>query len=171
MIWGAILTLKTLWKMVKNTFSWLSNAIADVYAFLCGIIATFFGYFIPVKDFIHLLLLFFFIDIVFGFWAAKKLRKERFEPRIIWEKTMPRVLLTIILMLMTYMWDTVYSQDTIVTYKWIGWFISGILISSIARNGYKITQWGVFTTIEETIKQKLPKKKQQSEDYKDCHNE
>ncbi|MFO7864381.1 MAG: phage holin family protein [Salinivirgaceae bacterium] len=125
----------------------LSTFINNSYAFLVGIATSVIGYFLPVRDIVHLLILFFMLDVIFGYWAAKKLRGERFSVKIIWRYTMPRMLISLVLILGAFMWDTVYCQEFISTYKIIGWFISGVLLYSIAQNGYKITKWSVFPKI------------------------
>jgi hypothetical protein len=53
------------------------------------------------------------------------------------------------------MWDKVYEQNIVSTYKLIGWFISGVLLYSIAENGYGITNWTVFPKIGELFKSKV----------------
>lgn len=53
------------------------------------------------------------------------------------------------------MWDQVYSQEMVSTYKIIGWFISGVLLYSIAENGYQITKWSVFPKIGNFVSQKV----------------
>jgi len=50
------------------------------------------------------------------------------------------------------MWnDIFYNSSNFATYKLLGGFISGVLLVSIAQNGYKITDWTLFITIAETI--------------------
>ena len=128
---------------------------ANIHALLSGITTAILGYFLPVKDIVHLLILFFLLDVVFGFWAARKIRKERFSVKIIWTHTIPRMLLSIVLITGAYMWDQVYSQEMVSTYKIIGWFISGVLLYSIAENGYQITKWSVFPKIGNFVSQKV----------------
>jgi len=119
----------------------------DVYAFLVGCIISVIGMLLPVKNIVNLLILFFVFDVAFGFWAAKTIRKERFSVKIIWEHTMPRMLISIVLVIGAFLWDEVYKQEFVSTYKIIGWFISGVLLYSIAENGYQITKWSAFTKI------------------------
>jgi multisubunit Na+/H+ antiporter MnhF subunit len=96
---------------------------------------------------VHVLLIFFLLDVIFGYWAARRLRKERFSVKIIWNHTIPRMLISIVLIIGAFMWDNTYNMDMISTYKLIGWFISGVILYSIAENGYKITKWSVFPKI------------------------
>lgn len=145
----------------------------DMYALISGSIASFIGYLLPVKNIVHLLIAFFLIDVVIGYWAAHKIRNERFSVKIIWEHTIPRMLISIILITGAFMWDEVYSQEVISTYKVIGWFISGVLLYSISENGYQITKWSVFPRIGEIINEKVisytgidPEKKEPEETIK-----
>lgn len=133
----------------------LHSALQNAYALVAGLIITVVGYFIPVKDIVHLLILFFILDVVFGYCAARKLRNERFSVKIIWEHTMPRMLISIVLISGAFLWDSVYKQEVVSTYKIIGWFISGVLLYSIAENGYQITKWGVFPKIGSLFRAKI----------------
>jgi phage-related holin len=121
---------------------------------------------LPVKNIVHLLLLFFVLDVIFGYWAARKTRGERFSARIIWRTTMPRMVISMVLILSAFMWDQVYSQDTVATYRLIGWFISGVLLSSIVQNGYRITQWDMLLGLGEIIKQKIGERNKRDEKLK-----
>jgi len=53
------------------------------------------------------------------------------------------------------MWDTVFGQDYVSSYKFVGWFISGVLLFSIAKNGFQITKWEVFNSLGGIIKKKV----------------
>jgi phage-related holin len=157
--------------LFKTVLDALIHMFNDFYAMLSGLALSVLGYFLPVKDIVNLLLLLFIVDVLFGYWAARKLRKERFSVKIIWSHTIPRMLISIILIAGAFLWDTVYNQDVVCTYKVIGWFISGVLLYSIAENGYQITKWSVFPKLAEIIRNKT----QQStgvdiKDEKEAHN-
>jgi len=154
-----------------RTLSWLRDAIENAYTCLTGLFLSIIGYFIPVKNIVHIVLLFFLLDVIFGFWAAKKLRKERFQVSIIWGHTMPRMLISIILILATYMWDNVFQQDYVSSYKFVGWFISGVLLFSIAKNGFQITKWGVFNSIGNIVKKKVEETGEKIEDNESLRRE
>lgn len=129
------------------SFDWLRHTASNAWAMVTGLLASVIGYFLPIKNIVHLVLFFFLLDILFGYWAARMLRRERFSTRIIWQYTMPRILISLVLIISSFMWDTTFSQEYISTYKLIGWFICGILIYSVAKNGYKITNWEMFPLI------------------------
>lgn len=141
--------------MQDSLFHSFTKALVDLFSkcesLIVGFAASVVGYFMPVKDIVNFLLIFFLLDVAFGYWAAHKLRKERFSVQIIWTHTMPRMLISIVLILGAYMWDKTYNQDVVSTYKLIGWFISGVLLFSIAENGYQITRWAVFPNIANLI--------------------
>lgn len=120
-----------------------------------GIAMTAIGFFIPIKNIVHLLIFFFMLDVIFGYLAARKLRGERFSVKIIWNHTIPRMLISLVLILGAFMWDKTYEQDFISTYKLIGWFISGVLLYSIAENGYKITHWYGFLSLKAVFRKKF----------------
>lgn len=137
--------------MQESIFTSIARALRylfhDTYSILVGMTFSFFGYLVPIKNIVHLLIIFFIADVFFGYWAARKIRKEKFSVRIIWEHTIPRMLISIFLITGAFMWDKVYEQELVATYKVIGWFISGVLLYSIADNGYQITKWSIFPKI------------------------
>lgn len=135
----------------------LDTILTNSYAVISGFICATLGYFLPVSNIVGLLLGFFILDIGFGFWAAHKEKNESFSVKIIWEKTVPRMLISVVLILGAFMWDNVYSQDLVATYKVIGWFISGLLLHSIAENGFIITQWSVFKKVSFIFSDKVKK--------------
>ena len=137
--------------MIKSVATMMSN----VYAIFTGIFTSMVGYLVPVKDIVHLLIFFFALDVLFGYLAARKLRQERFSVKIIWEHTMPRMLISIVLIIGAYMWDNVYQQEIVSTHKVVGWFISGVILYSIAENGYQISNWKVFQKIAELLRGKV----------------
>lgn len=137
------------------SFEWLKQITSNCYNVLFGVLMSVAGYFLPIKNIVHVVLFFFMIDVLFGFWAARKLRGERFSVKIIWNHTIPRMVLSIILILIAFIWDTTFNQGFISTYNLFGWFISGVLIYSIAENGYLITSWGVFNKIKGSFSDKI----------------
>ena len=52
-----------------------------IWAALSGLITSALGYFLPVRDIVHLITIFFILDVAFGYWAARKLRGEKFSTR------------------------------------------------------------------------------------------
>jgi len=133
----------------------LSDIAAWVWKTICGSCTAILGYFLPIRDLVHLVILFFILDMLFGYWAARRLRGEKFSTKIVWKTTFPRMLISLILILMAYLWDTTFHQVYLPTYNIIGWFIAGILLFSIAKNGFKITGWQGFAGIENLFRKKI----------------
>lgn len=129
--------------------------IHHCWSFIVGVFMSIIGYLFPIRDIVHLLALFFILDVIFGYWAAKKLRKEPFSAKIIWKTTMPRMVISLVLITGAFMWDSVYNQEFVATYKIIGWFISGVLLASIVQNGYHITNWNLFAFLGDFLKNKI----------------
>ena len=132
-----------------------TDIISTFFSALYGIMAVTFSYLIPIRDIVHFILFLFFWDIVFGAWAANKVFGEKFSVKVIWNKTVPRMLLSIVLVLSCFLWDTVYKQGVFSTHRIIGWFISGMLIWSITVNGYRVTRWNILPRLGEIIKKQL----------------
>lgn len=142
-------------KIVETAGKAVVDLFSNIWAVICGFFAVCLGYFAPVFDIMLLLLFLFALDVVFGYWAAKKLRGEKFSKTIIWKTTMPRLVVSGVLVLIFYMWDMTYKQDFVATYRLVGWFISGIIIYSIAQNGYSVTKWEGFPLLGLFLKKKI----------------
>ena len=134
---------------------WIRGIFIDRNSFLYGIVITVVGYFLPVKNVVHIMLLFFILDVAVGYWAAKKLRAEHFNVKIIWGHTMPRITLSFIMIIASFMLDQEYHQELISIHRIVGFFISGVLLISIAKNGYKITKWSIFQNIGTLVNNQL----------------
>lgn len=133
----------------------ISEILSNFFSAIAGAITVAMSYFLPIKYIVHLLILFFVLDVAFGYWTARKLRGEKFSAKIIWNTTVPRMVLTLVLVLGTFMWDTVYNQEFFSTYKLVGWFISGLLLLSILQNGYKITKWDALPKLTNLLGDKI----------------
>lgn len=166
-------------KIIEDSFNGLATFfLTELSTFLTGVLAAILGFFIPIKDIVHLLIVFFIVDMIFGFLAAKKGKKTkpkynkkgeeidqtRFSTTIIWNTTVPRMTISIILVVACYAWDHVFHQNLVDTFNIVGWFISGILLYSIAENGYYITNWYVLKRLANLLKKKVTKKEDEQSD-------
>lgn len=120
------------------------------------------GYFTPIKNIEHVMLMFFGIDIIYGYLASKKIakklgKKPMFSTKIIWEKTVPRATLSTVLLLGAYMIDKETHQEWIHFDSIIGWFICGLLLVSILENGYIVTEWRTIPLLDKMLKNKIEK--------------
>jgi hypothetical protein len=136
----------------------ISDWLRTFWSVITGFVAAILGYFLPVKNIVHLLVLVFILDVLFGYCAARKLRGERFSMKIIWRTTFPRIGISLVLILLAFLWDTVYQQNMVATYRIIGWFITGVLLANIIQNGYRITHWDMFLGLGDVLKNKLREK-------------
>ena len=123
-----------------------------IWKFFVGALFSIFGFFEPVKDIVHLLIAFFIIDMLAGFWANKVVKQEKFKMSKIWATTFPRMLISLVLIMMTFWWDNVFGQTSVKTYWFIGYFISGVLLANILQNSYRATRWGILLNLAEFIK-------------------
>lgn len=120
------------------------------------------GYYSPVKGIAHMLTIFFMIDIIFGYWKSKKADRKKpkekrigFSTRIIWENTVPRMVVTMVLLLSTFSLDEITGQDFVSIYRIVGWFIGALLIFSICKNSYYITNWKVLLVFARLAQRKV----------------
>lgn len=143
--------------MIINIIMQVQNHMEKIQDFLKYMFFVFIGYFSPIHDVVRVVIFFFFIDVIYGWRVAVKLRNEKFNPSIVWRKTMPRVTLSLIALLLSYMLDTETGQQWFSTYKIIGWSISGLVFLSILKNGLVLTEWRAFSTLSKSIRNKVKK--------------
>lgn len=132
----------------------------DYYSIMVGTISSLFCYFLPIRDLVHLTILFFIIEMITGYFAAKskanmKQKKVCFSLTVVYTKTVPRMFITILILTMAYLWDTVTHQKWVPTYTILGWFFTGILFWKTMRHAYTVTKWIGFKYAEIIIVNKL----------------
>jgi len=140
--------------MITRAVNELGERICEILVFL---LSSFVGYFSPLKDVVHMVLILFFVDVIYGWLAARKLRGESFKPSIVWKKTMPRVLLSLVLLILAYIIDKETGQKWVNTTSILGWGMSGLLFLSIAKNGYIVTNWKSIPLLEKWVEDKIEK--------------
>lgn len=145
-------------KGIDSIGSWLKDIPTDIWAMFTYFISVTVGYFTPIIDPIILILVLFSVDALAGYLKNKKLFKQEFSKRKIFETTVPRMIAVATFMALLFAWDTTYSQDTIHTYMIVGYFIGGVLLVNIGRNFYKITKWKAFLTIASMIQKDVQDK-------------
>ena len=128
---------------------------ASKQSLLSGVLASFFGFFLPIKNILLFLILLFSTDVFFGWLNNRKKTGKKFEPKVVWKTTLPRLAISAVLIICSFLWDKFFDQNIVSSYKVIGWFISGILIYSIAENGYQLTGWRPFRKVSEIFKNKI----------------
>ena len=128
---------------------------ADAYNFFAGWLGSLVVYFLPVFDILRMLVFFFVIDSLVGYWKARKIDGIPFRGRIVWDKTITRLALSTVIILCAFSWDNVYSQDVVKVHMIIGGFISGVVLLSIVQNGYEISRWSVLNRLAKHLDKKL----------------
>ena len=132
-----------------------ASMFADAYNFFAGWLGSLVVYFLPVFDTLRMLVFFFVIDCLVGYWKARKIDGIPFRGRIVWDKTITRLALSTVIILCAFSWDNVYSQDVIKVHMIIGGFISGVVLLSIVQNGYEISRWSVLNRLAKQLDKKL----------------
>ena len=132
-----------------------ASMFADAYSFFAGWLGSLVVYFLPVFDILRMLVFFFIIDCLVGYWKARKIDGIPFRGRIVWDKTITRLALSTVIILCAFSWDNVYSQDMIKVHMIIGGFISGVVLLSIVQNGYEISRWSVLNRLAKHLDKKI----------------
>ncbi len=139
--------------MVYNIYNWFF----DLYKFVIGGLMSLFTYMLPMRDMVLFVTFCFIVDVVIGYAKAWKMKREKFKAKIIWEKTMPRWLFSVIILSLLFLWDKVHHQDFVSTYYVGGYFLSGTVIASIIENALIITRWRVFESLYSFVTKKVAK--------------
>lgn len=145
-------------KMFETVWQWIANTAHGAWEKLMVIIVSILGYLSPIENIAHLVLLFFFFDVIYGWQADRKLNNAKFHPKIVWEKTMPRVLFSVVALILSFMLDEETGQRWIETHLIIGWAICALLFLSILKNAYIVTNWNALPFIGDIVKNKVEKK-------------
>lgn len=160
-------TITKIFKMIYNQeIKW----VGDLYSFISGLFALMLGYFYPMRNMVHLMLLLFLIDVLIGYWAAKKVRGEKFNVKLIWNHTCPRILITMLIIIILYLWDDVSGQTYLDTYNYFAMFIGGVLIYSIFENAHAITKWEALNVAKLIIWKKFKREDLDLDDIKSMNN-
>ena len=138
---------KVIMERIESVGNWLKDIFTDAYAVCAGAIATVFGYFLPIRDPVNLLLIFFVVDCIIGYLKNRKLYKESFSKRKIFETTIPRMMAVVTFMMLLFSLDRTFKQDIEQTYMIVGYFVGGVLLFNIAKNLHKLTRWDAFLKI------------------------
>lgn len=138
----------------------IKHFFLDYWASIVGLFMSMLGYFLPIRDLVHLVIFFFIIEMITGYYAAKskanlKRKKLNFSLTIVYTKTIPRMFITILILIMAYLWDTVNNQKWVPTYTILGWFFTGILLLKTMRHSYTVTKWIGFKYAEILIVNKM----------------
>ena len=120
-----------------------------------GVFLSIVHYFAPVADTIHVLLVFFIADILFGFLASKKLRGESFNPRKVWEKTIPKMLVSFFIIISAHMLDSISPAGFLTIRESVGWILSGLVLHSVWKNAFVVTKWTALRHIGEFLSDSL----------------
>lgn len=138
----------------------IAETVNSAYVLIIGLMTSLVGYFLPVKETVHILLVFFFLDIIFGYWAARKKGsidnvKVKFSPKVIWEKTIPKMLVSFLMILTAHMLDAISPIGILTIRESVGWFISGIVLASVWQNFFIVTSWNVVEQLKDVLLNKL----------------
>jgi len=143
---------------MSMTIGAVKHFFADSANVCAGMLGTIIGYFLPIRDIVHFVILLFIMDVIFGYLVDRQQNKARFKVKLVWNHTIPRMLISIVIVMATFMWDRTYEQDVVSTYNVVGWFISGVLIFSIAENAFLLTKWDTFLRIRNMIRKNINEK-------------
>ena len=130
-------------------FSESSYSLADGLSKLAVLLIS---YFAPVKEIVHVMLIFILIDFISGVWAAKK-RKETLESRK-FRKTLTKFLWYTIALILCYMMEKTFNLSWSNLSGIIGGFICFIELKSIFENITHITGEPIFMKILHMIRKR-----------------
>lgn len=140
---------------ILGVFQEIAN---DAYLLLMGLFVSLIAFFEPTFDALRVLVVFFLLDVIFGVWNARKNEGKKFQARIIWEKTIPKMLVSFLIIISAHMLDCIAPLKSLTITSFVAWFICGVVLSSVWENFYKITKWGAIEQAKEKINEMLKSK-------------
>ncbi|WP_352422262.1 phage holin family protein [Proteiniphilum sp.] len=140
---------------IMSIEEWLRDIFTNTYSVCAGAVASILGYFLPLKDPVNLLLIFFVVDCIIGYLKNRKLYKQKFSKRKIFETTIPRMMAVTIFMMLLFSLDMTFNQDMVQTYMIVGYFVGGVLLFNIWKNLYELTRWDAFLNIGEMLQKNV----------------
>lgn len=133
----------------------IAEFFGNLGGWILGVFLSVVHYFAPVADTIHILFIFFISDILFGFLAAKKLRGERFNPQKVWNKTIPKMLVSFFIIISAHMLDSISPLGFLTIRESVGWILSGLVLHSVWGNAFVITKWTALRHIGDFLSESL----------------
>jgi len=138
----------------------LSELFLRSYASIIGIFTMIAGYFLPIQETIHIILFFFILDVIFGYRAAhRKDKTVKFSPRIIWDKTIPKMLISFLLIITAHMLDGISPKGIITIREAVGWFVAGLILTNVWQNMFDSVEWkgikGILNIILNSVYEKF----------------
>ena len=130
---------------------WIDSHVPHV---VVGYIALVIGYFEPVKNIVHLVVLMSLIDFIFGIWAAKR-NSVAIVSRRMW-RTIDKIFKEVVIVLAVYCVDIEIGY--IALHKSVAWFIVGVEFWSIIETLSKTSDHRVFRLIKKMMQMKIKEK-------------
>ena len=133
----------------------MAEFFGNLGGWILGVFLSVVHYFAPVASTIHILFIFFIGDILFGFLAAKKLRGERFNPKKVWNKTIPKMLVSFFIIISAHMLDSISPAGFLTIRESVGWILSGLVLHSVWGNAFVFTKWTALRHIGNFLSESL----------------
>jgi len=130
---------------------WIDSHVPHV---VVGYIALVIGYFEPVKNIVHLVVLMSLMDFIFGIWAAKR-NSVAIVSRRMW-RTIDKIFKEVVIVLAVYCIDIEIGYLSM--HKAVAWFIVGVEFWSIIETLSKTSDHRVFRLIKKMMQMKIKEK-------------
>lgn len=133
---------------IKETFT-------NIEGWLLGAILSFLAHLAPLYETFITLFVFFCFDVFFGFLVAKKKRNERFSSKIVWSKTVPKMAIITLIIVLVFQLDSLAPTDFMKLTSLISWGLSGLILHSILQNILKLTDYKEVKEINDILTKKM----------------
>ena len=125
--------------------------LAHLYHFIAGSFTAILGYFAPMKDVLHVVLIAIIIDLFFGLIAARS-KGEGIKSFKLW-RTVYKMLFAVILIALVYSIDK--EMGMMELHKFIAWGIAGFEVWSILESMGTITDHKLFGLLKHIMTDKV----------------
>lgn len=130
--------------------SWI---VQHIWNFLFGIIIVLIGYFLPIKNVVHVMSAAIMFDLFTGLWAAR-VKGKGWKSIKMW-RTIYKLFISTIIIMLLYAMDKEMGTPIIQMHKIAAWLITGFEIWSILENAAEISNLRIFIILRNFMQDKI----------------
>jgi phage-related holin len=124
----------------------------SIQSFWCKVAVLFVSYFTPIREIVHVMLIFLFIDTISGIWASLKSGEKLESSKL--RKTVYKFLWYTIAVMCSLMMERTFGPSWLRLASIVGGFICSVELTSIFENIARITGDPIFRRLIRIIKKK-----------------
>ena len=130
--------------------NWITQ---HIWNFLFGIVLALVGYFLPIKNVVHVMSAAIMFDLFTGLWAAR-VKGRGWKSIKLW-RTIYKLFISTIIIMLLYAMDKEMGTPIVQMHKIAAWLITGFEIWSILENAAEISNLRIFIILKDFMHDKI----------------